>query len=236
MVISPSAYSVGGGSVGHTYQAVTGIFATSLVHLDTGQVMSPHWSGPVSHQMLSLIMTRSSVPSDVFLNHLLNWSLGQFFPLRLPQTSPATEPLDKHWSCWWWSSLMRDQPSLTPSLPQPVIFLGRIVQTHTYKVYIFQSYDKSTVNTVHFYSGPFTCSCRKMKQKRLQHFKFHIWLVVLNGWNGGGNERVKVKHDSEIPLLSNVNIALNKDRPSFNSISAFFLGWSYKRKYTTYLN
>ena len=171
MVISPSAYSVGETSVGHTYQAVTGIFTTSLVHLGTGQVMSPHWPGPVFHQMLSstIFWTEASGSSSLWdsLRHLqpqspwtstgaaddeASGSASLWDSLRhlQPQSPWTSTGAAGDEAAWWWSCLMRDQPSLTPSLSRPVTFLGRKMQTHAYKVYIFQSYDKSTINTVHF--------------------------------------------------------------------------------------
>ena len=46
---------------------------------------------------------------------------------------------------------------LTPSLPQPVKFLGWKVHVSAWKQYISQSYNKPIFNSVGFDENPFTC-------------------------------------------------------------------------------
>ena len=45
----------------------------------------------------------------------------------------------------------------------------------TYKQYIFRSYDTSTFNTVCFGENPFTCQCKKKKDKEAYSFIFRTF-------------------------------------------------------------
>ena len=54
---------------------------------------------------------------------------------------------------------------LTPSLPGPVIFLGWKMHKRTYKQYIFESYNTSTFNAMHFDENPFTCQYEKENKR-----------------------------------------------------------------------
>ena len=79
---------------------------------------------------------------------------------------------------------------LTLLLPQSVKFPGLKVHTYTPANSIWWSYNKSTLNTVHFDRNPFTCSCEWGGGGR--GGKFSILLVVLEWWSGRhGSERVK---------------------------------------------
>ena len=55
--------------------------------------------------------------------------------------------------------------ALTPSLPEPVKFLGCKMYGYAYKQYIFKSYNTSTFNAVRFDENPFTCHCEKEDKK-----------------------------------------------------------------------
>ena len=53
------------------------------------------------------------------------------------------------------------EPCLTLSLPRPGKFQGSKMQGHACKQCIFQSYNASTFNAVHFDENPFACQCEK---------------------------------------------------------------------------
>ena len=76
---------------------------------------------------------------------------------------------------------------LTPLLPQPVKFLAWKMDGRTCKQYIFQFYNTSAFNALHFDENPFTCQSKK-KTERLKGFKFHTFnccfQVTSRQWRG----------------------------------------------------
>ena len=84
-----------------------------------------------------------------------------------------------HWPC------VTDR-TLTPSLPQPVTFLGWKMHRRTCKQYIFRSYSTSTFYAVWFHENSFTCPCEKA-EKRLNLFSNFTLLLVLFEWHHGSD-------------------------------------------------
>ena len=81
--------------------------------------------------------------------------------------------------------LLKKKFFLTPSLPQPVKFLGRKLQRHTHKQSIFCILKTSTFNAVFQWKSihmPVAVRKRRQKQLRVSNFAF---LLVVFKWHRG---------------------------------------------------
>ena len=77
------------------------------------------------------------------------------------QPSNPKPPLVLQFSCLTTHHIF----TITPSVPQPVKFLGWKMDGHSHKQYIFWSYSASPLNAMHFDENLFTCQCEKEKKR-----------------------------------------------------------------------